>query len=255
MGFILRDYQLDCVEAVMEDLKENDRIGVIQSTGAGKTEQFIEISKRYIDDNPDKIVLVLSHLSILTSQTANRYRKRIPGLSVGILQGQRQPKISDKIVIATIQSAHDETKIRKWLRGRQFKVGLIIADECHRLISTQTFEKARKQHHAKLIGFTATPFRENTLMTNLFGTISYTISMQELIDKKRLVPFELNQIIIPRDTSSDERIMKTLALYLEKEKDNPAVMYWQTVEEARTARNVFESYGISCSVVTGDLVP
>lgn len=251
--FVLRPEQQECLDNVKEDLLQHNKIGVIAPPAFGKTETFIAVARDYLEDNPDKVVLVLSHLQILTVQTSKRFKKRTPNLRTGILQGQKIPNVSDKIVIGTVHSAKEINKVNRWLRGRKDKVGLVIADEFHVLLGNAMFVKALEQHNAKLVCFTASPYRDGYLMTNLLDTVSYTISMQELIDMKRLVPPIINQIMNPAGIESDELIMRTLALHLEKEKGNPAVMFWRTVEEARAARNVFEANGIKCSVVTGDV--
>lgn len=253
MSFTLREYQKECVNRVMEDLqKPYKTLGIIEPCGGGKTEQFIEITKRYLEQNPTKNVLILMNLSILTSQTFQRFQKRAPELSVGILQGSTRPFAVNRVVLATVHSAKERQKIVGWLYKRDKEVGLIIGDEIHNLIDTQMFIDAVSQHNAKVIGCTATPFRERKLITDLFDNISYTVSMQELIDQKRLVPLDLVQVKL-QDPSPEGRIAQAVDIYRKFEMGKKSVVFFRTMEEAKLARNAFEMEGIKAHAILGDV--
>lgn len=250
---ILRDYQQDCKKQLLADLKDgHNYLGAILPTGGGKTCIFIELIDDYLKLYPTKRVLILSTLGVLTSQTFNKFTQFYPTASVGILQGKRKPGAYHQIVIATVQSAKDEKKIIRWIQGNEREVGLIVGDEIHRLSDTMQFENAVKQHKAQVIGFSASFYRENQLITNMFDKISYQISMQELIDKKRLVPIELQQVVVD-GVSFEERLTTFVRIYMDKEMGKKAIVFSRTVEEAQIARNVFASQGIRSAVVTGDI--
>lgn len=250
--FILRPYQEACVEAVQKDLEKFNSTCVIMSTGAGKTEVFVMIAKNFLKQNPNKKIIVLSHLSLLTTQTRARFFKRTPELRVGVLQGQKRPSIGDKVIIATMQSAQEEKKTLSWLMSEN-DVGLVISDEFHRALGTNTFAKVMKQHNAKLLGVTATPFREGTLITNMFDSIAFTMSMQELIEQKYLVPFDMRQILMEAFAPAEERIAKCVQLYEELEQGKKAVIFLRTMEDAELARNAFDYKGIKACLVTSNI--
>lgn len=242
---VLRDYQEKCVQNVIEDLETYTKLCCILSTGSGKTCIFIEL----IDRLKEK-TLILSRSRLLTTQTSARFKKFKPDIKVGILQGKRIPAPDCDVVIATVQSACIERKVAKWLK-QQSDIKYIVLDESHTLLDTQQYQDAISHHNSKVIGFTATPFKKGYLFNNLFDKISFSISMQELIDKKWLVPIELRQIMKPVDI--EDAIAFSVEIYRENELGKKAIVYYSTVEEAKMARNVFEMRGIQASVVTGDV--
>jgi len=257
--FKLRDYQKDCADAVMEDLKTHSKLGVILPCGAGKTEIFTEIVNRWYAEHPNEIILILSHLSLLTTQTLERINLRHPELSVGVLQAQEKPKLTDSIIISTMQTSRNKDKVSSWISNSKVwslmpkKVGLIICDETH-MLKTPSYDKALSYFpDAKIIGCTATPFRSAKLMTDYFDKISYTLSLQELIDMGYLVKPELNQIIMSCEADAYERMAHVVNLYNQKEKGKPAVVYMRTIEEAKELTTVFNDQGTKCRAVTSEL--
>jgi superfamily II DNA or RNA helicase len=242
----LRPYQKDCVEAIERDLVGNDKLGAILSTGSGKTVIFIEVVKRYLDKNPDKRVLVLSDSSILTAQNKARFNQFYPELKVGILQASMVPSKSDQVVIATVQSTRIQSKVKSWLGIYEHTVGLVVIDEAHCLM-TKSYDTALGYFKdAKQIGFTASPYRDRQLMVSYFDKVSYTISMQELIGQKYLVPIEMIQIVKKRDP-----VAQTVELYKRNELGSKAGIFFNTTEEAKLARNLFEKEGIRAEIILG----
>jgi hypothetical protein len=157
-----------------------------------------------------------------------------------------------------MQSFRDSTKRDAMAMGDGFwgtptgKVGLIIIDETH-LAGCQSYQDIINAYpDAIVIGFTATPFRQNKLMTNLFQCVAYTCSMQRLIEEGYLVEPKLH--LTPFDTTDQAEMLATIIkIYKEKHDGHKAVVYLKTIEEAKLARNILVDSGISSSAVTSEL--
>lgn len=251
-AFKLRDYQKNCVDSLINDLDDGyTRLGAVLPTGSGKTEIFISLCERYIKKNPDRCVLILSHLSLLTSQTKERFLLRSAMLNVDILQADKYPNFSADVVISTMQSARDSDKVAKAFKKNARKIGMIIVDECHYL-QTDSYDKIiEPRKDAVVVGFTATPFRSSKLMTNYFEKVSYTISLAELIEKKYLVRPELYSAAIGDDL--DDKIASIVKVYRECEMDKKTIIYMRTIEEAKIMCTAFLEQGIEASAITHDM--
>jgi superfamily II DNA or RNA helicase len=251
--FKLRPYQDTAVAAVLSDLQTLTKVGMIMPTGSGKTEVFIRVAEHYLAANPQKSVLILSHLSLLTVQTAQRFALRAPNITVGIFQAGETPPVTAKVIIGTMQTSRAEGKAKRLKLRQLYPVGLIIIDEAHYL-TCDSYEAALAEHpDAKQIGCTATPFRAGALMTNYYDKISFSISLKELIDQKYLVP--PNLIEVQNDDPETEGTMALIAsLYKEREHGKSALVFMKTIEDAKQMRNVFDDNRIKASAITSDLV-
>lgn len=252
MSFTLRPYQNEAVDAVMADLPHYDKLGIIEPTGSGKTVQFIEIANRYLNENRNNSVLVMSHLSLLTTQTKRAFRVMAPHLRVGILQAKTRPSTMDNVIISTMQSSRIEDKIEQFKRFSIKKVGLIIVDECHHILTASYDTALGYFPDAKVIGCTATPFRSGRLMTNYFDKVSFSISLERLISEGYLVPPRV--IAMTYDENSDiERMAMVARLYKDREWGKKAIIFMQTKDQAKAMRNVLVSIGVEARAVTDEL--
>lgn len=260
MGIQLREYQNECNEKIRDSFRRgSDRVAAVLPTGSGKTTIFGSIVRDFLRKDKSGKVAIVSHLGLLTSQTTKRFKSEW-GVSTGILQADRFPSKEARCIITTMQSFREGDKLLKWSRKigsyhsdiDKLNIKLIIVDECHRM-GSESYETILGHFpNAKVIGFTATPFRQNKLMTNTFDEVAYTISMGELIDLGYLVPPRLN--IVPFDTTDPADMYSKIAhIYLEKHKGEKSVVYLKTIEECKLARNIFVDLGITCSAITAEL--
>ena len=260
MGIQLRTYQSDCQDAVFRDIAEgHSKLACVLPTGSGKTTIFGSIISEYIKNNSGKRVIIVSHLGLLVSQTTDRLREEW-GVSTGVLQADRYPKREDNTIITTMQSLRMLDKIVRWASSQNFfaptvealNVGLIIIDECH-YAGSESYKSIMSYFpNANIIGFTATPFRQNKLMTNIFDKVSYTKSMQDLIDEGHLVPPRLN--LVPFDTTDDaDMFAKMVSIYKEKHNGQKSVIFLKTIEEAKLCTQIFRESGIKSRSVTSEL--
>jgi superfamily II DNA or RNA helicase len=261
----LRPFQKQAVSAVMNDLTIHRTLAVVAPTGSGKTVIFGAIVKEYQRRHPTKKVMIVSHLGLLVKQTAERLGKEWGLQNIGILQASVYPSVHDKIIITTMQSLREDTKSIKWANNisystvndlddaiKKLNVGLLIIDEMHLSGCTSYQDIISMFSDSQVVGFTATPFRSNKLMTNIFEKVSYTISMQDLIELgflvepiMRLTPFD------PFNLS--EMYASMIKIYREKHLHQKALVYLRTIDEAKLCRNMFVDAGITCESVTSNI--
>lgn len=260
MSLQLRDYQLQCKEEVRAAISQgHKKLACVLPTGSGKTTVFGSIIKDYCEMNPNKKAIVVSHLGLLTVQTAERFESEW-GIKSGVLQADRYPTKQDQCVITTMQSFREEGKMKNWARNlnmfctnvNRLDVGLIIIDECHYAGSYSYQTIISRFPDAYILGFTATPFRQNKLMTNIFDKVAYTVSMQELIDKGFLVPPILHETPFNPNDAAD-MVAKIMHIYDSKHKGEKAVIYLKTIEEAEIVRDVLSADGYKVSAITSKL--
>lgn len=259
VSFTLRPYQHEAVQNVMADLETLQKVAMIMPTGSGKTEVFLKIAERYLAQNPEKAVLVLSHLSLLTKQTFDRFTTRAPHLPAGIFQAGQYPDFRTKVIIGTMQTSRSASRVDDLNLVTKWPVGLIIIDEAHFLMS-DSYDKAISYFPmAKQVGCTATPFRSGALMTSYFDKISFSISLQDLITQGFLVPPRLIEISKGDGQGGDddvleEKLAETAKLYTEKERGKKAIIFMPTIESAKTMRNLLDNAGVKAHAITSELV-
>lgn len=258
----LRKYQSDCKEAVFNDFAEgHQRVACVLPTGSGKTTIFGSLCADYIRTFPNERILIISHLSLLVSQTGGRFKDEWD-ISTGVLQGDTYPKKDDKVIVTTMQSSREITKILRWAATagafssniERLNIGLIIIDECH-YAGSASYKTIIEDNfpEAKVIGFTATPFRKNKLMTNMFEKVSYTVSMQDMIDQGFLVPPKLS--LVAFDTSDQADMLSKIAqIYKDRHTGEKSVVFLKTIEEAKNCAQIFNQCGIKASAITSELV-
>ena len=250
-GFQLRPYQREAVGRSIVDLSIHDRVALILPTGAGKTEVFINICQQWLEQNRDKSILILSHLNLLTDQTRMRFHKRAPNIKTGVLQSNTRPHPLTDVVIGTMQTARIESRSNFLEHKLKKQIGLIIIDEAH-FIQVDSYKTAISYFPgAKVLGVTATPFRNNQLMTNYFQKVSFSMSLQELIEAGYLVPPKLIEMKRDSDEISDV-IAQVVTVYKSQELNNRAIVFMKTKDDARLLREVFNTQGIRTEAVTAD---
>lgn len=243
---LLRDYQSECSNAVIKDLETYDRVAAVLPTGSGKSLIEVDIIDRLVEDMPfDHCILFLCHIKDLTTQLYETYQAHgINPKSAFLYMGtQRKPFFSSKIIFSTMQSASQEK--RKLDKPLGKKVTHIIIDEAH-FFGVKSYEKICDEFYpgAKVIGFSATPFRQNQFSFSMFDRVSYAIDIKTLIDRGFLVPPRLIQMAFP-DENFSTRMASIVKIWQEKEKSRKmvSIVYFPTIEQALEARNVFSGVG------------
>lgn len=205
----LRPYQSTAIERLYTYF---DRDGgnplIVIPTGGGKSLVIAEFIRRALIDYPGTRVLVLTHVKELIEQN---YREMIglwrdcPAGIYSASVGRRD--LHAPVLFAGIQSIH-----KKALQlGR---CDLVLVDEAHLIPRSGSTmygrflaELSQVNPYAKVVGFTATPYRLGQgLLTEgnnaVFNDIAFEVSVRELIDNGWLSPLITRPIDANIDTSA-----------------------------------------------------
>ena len=246
---VLRDYQRECVTSIYDSFNYGSQSSiVVLPPSAGKTVIVGAVIKRYLDNNINKRAVMLSHLDILTRQNSESL-KDFWGLDVGILQGLSIPTGNKRCIVSTMQSFRDTIKQLVW--GKSSEVGLVVIDETH-FYGSSSYDSIIENlpDDCLVLGVTATPFRSNKDMTNMFDNVSYTISMQELIDMGQLVSPVLNTFPVMPKESPVSIHKKIVRIYADRHKGEKSIVFCKTIDECNDLANLFRSQGINSSAIT-----
>ena len=139
-------------DEVMSALEKVRAVLMQAPCGAGKTIIAAELIRRYLDQN--KRILFLAHRRELVFQCGDKLRNLEIHFAY-LMAGEERSLIPD-VTIASIQ-----TLVARIARKRIEPplADLIIADECHHIVSKTQLKIIDSYPHAKIIGLTATPIR------------------------------------------------------------------------------------------------
>jgi DNA repair protein RadD len=188
MNISLRDYQLELVDAVWNEICSQHTALAVLPTGGGKTVCVAELMKRAMQAKPTiRIAMVMGRID-LVNQTERALSRVIDRRHIGVYCGSMGRKEYRRpITVASIQSIRDIA-----MRGMLgvSPIDLLIVDETHNLDqkagSYYTFiEKCRDENSKlKIVGFTATPFRSTGEIFGagkLFSRVCYRKTIKEMI--------------------------------------------------------------------------
>ena len=168
MPIELRDYQQTVLDNARAELAIGKRsVLCVCATGGGKSYIFMDMADRCKGK-----VLVLVHREELKNQHIREFEKN--GIPM------------DNIIVETVQTVYRRM-------NNYPDVKMVIADESH-LFLARTF-RAVIDHFAKqgafTIGFSASPCRlDGSSMSDIFDAMVEGPQTKELIEKKRLCPYE-----------------------------------------------------------------
>lgn len=201
----LRLYQKQAIEKILwaknARLEGNDLC--VLPTGSGKSVVIAELAHRL-----NEPILILQPSKEILEQNLEKLMRYVSREEIGVYSASMNEKTLGKYTFATIQSIY--TKPEEF---SHFK--LVIIDEAH-LVNpknlTGMFTKFLVDiGRPKVIGFTATPYRQDTMYMSLGGDqyrmvattklinrmkgffwnrVLFNLNIQELIDQKFLCPLE-----------------------------------------------------------------
>lgn len=200
---ILREYQKDCIDAVFDRLNNNKlRQCIVIPTGGGKTIIFNSIIREYLRNNNDTYVIVIAHRKELLSQAVEKMHMVDNTVDIGLFKG----KVTNRIIVGSIQKLQTPKSLGCLSK---LKVGMIVIDECHHAVA-KGYMKVINQLSTQdtfILGVTATPERlDNVGLNNIFSTISYNISLGDLIEKCHLVGIDYRQVQSETDISDIPKV-------------------------------------------------
>ena len=191
MIFELRQYQIDAVEA----LRQNLRDGVIRQvlcapTGSGKT----EIAMNIVEEASKKgsRVYFICDRQTLVNQTSQRFLEN--GISHGVLMGASSKYLWNDLLICSSQTL--ESRGFGWRRTSNSwdsepriaqNPDLVIIDECHEI--RKKIVDYVKEKGIRAIGLSATPF--SPVLRKYYETLVNVTTTQDLITDGFLSPLKI----------------------------------------------------------------
>lgn len=174
-----RPYQTKLSDDIFEILLRIRRLCVQLATGGGKTVVFSGITKKYLDENPGKSVIILVHRKKLLKQTRRALYNLFNIECQVIIAGMHHVPYS-RVYVGMVESVSKRI-------DRIHNIGLVIIDECH----IASFNKIHKYFPIqKIIGFTATPLANSKKnpIKNHYEDIVCGIDIADLIQLNKDEP-------------------------------------------------------------------
>ncbi len=172
----LRDYQSVAVTQIENDLELTGRALLFLATGLGKTVVAGEVIRRFINQYPDKNVLVLAHTVELIQQLMASLISMMPKrVNSQLLSGDDKPRLVTGLTVATNLSVLPYIE-------KGYAPDLVVVDECHHVGGDNTYAQvlASLSGEHRILGVTATPWRTDKFdIRNAFGPPSYECGIAE----------------------------------------------------------------------------
>lgn len=215
MSVVLRDYQVEAIESLKAGVATKTSQIVIMATGLGKTVVAADFMKQW-DRTGD--ILFMAHRRELLDQTVKTY-ERLTGEQAYLEMAEcKAPDLpmwgSRRVVVGSVQTLVKRLHLPRFDPDR---FSLIIADECHRSITSSQMrilehfgilvrvDGAEKNFriadpgdaHCRLVGFTATANRtDNEALEQIFEHVAYRMDILESIHKGWLVKPEQKAVVV-----------------------------------------------------------
>lgn len=266
----LRPYQITCVEAIEEHLRQHGSTLAVLATGGGKTVVFSEVIRRH-----PKRCLVLAHRDELIQQAAEKLRLVTSSEDVGIEMGPVRASTGlypPRIVVSSVQTMCRPGRRRQFLPA---EFGLIVTDEAHHAVA-RTYQEIYSYFLAgdsevgiegnpeiRHLGVTATPKRADQLaMGQVFQSVAFDFGIEPMVEDGWLVPVRQHPVTVngldfsqARSTAGDlneadleeivsqEKILHATAVpAVEVAGDLPTLVFCVTVKHAHKMAEVLDRY-------------
>jgi DNA repair protein RadD len=278
-----RKYQEEALDTIEADLLTDDNALLQAATGAGKTVIFSHLIERYHTKFKSFRTLILTRQKELVEQSFDKIKAVYPegvdkiGICCSSVSAKKQVK--KPILIATPQS---------YSKLVQFcdPFNLIIIDEVHTLppISKTSQYKdiidiiRSKRPTARLLGFTATPYRLNhgyifgseckESADNWFSRLNFSISMKQLQGEGYLCPIrykanatarkELSCVKKTAGDYNEGELSKVMICHIDSvltsiekhaQEREHIVIFCVTIEHAKKVSELLNASGIECESV------
>lgn len=294
---ILRPYQREALDALWKSWNAGGtRITIVMATGLGKTKVFTRAAYKWLEEDNErsvaekgipKRVLVLAHTDELIEQAAREMRLACPGYTVGIVKAGLN-ETHARIVISSRQTLVSEKR-----RAQIRNVGLIIVDECHHALRTNTYGKILEHFgafddncidcgnhpHVKVLGVTATLARgDKGKLSTVWEEVAFKRDILFGIRKGFLLDVRGERVTVPgmdlkgvkqsggdyQESALAEEMERTYAPQVVAEKYaevaktatgdlRQGIAFWPLVETAYHGADAFNARGISSAVIHGGL--
>lgn len=275
----LRDYQTAGITDLISRWDAGGtRVPMVLATGLGKTVMFADLAQKWVSELHQtyvlgKRVLIIAHTDELIEQAARKVRHAAPDVRVGIVKAEQNETTAQIIVSSrqTLASARRREQIRN--------VGLIIVDECHHALRSNTYGKILERFGAwdgrvKVAGFTATLARgDKEKLSTVWEEVTFRKDILFGIRHGYLLDVRGERIIVPdldmsnvrkvagdyQDSAIADELERTFAPeiiardYKRLASGRKGIVFWPLVETAEHGAAAFNDAGITSEVIHGKL--
>lgn len=258
----LRNYQVDCVDRIIELIDERSKKIVYLATGLGKTIIMASvISKLY---NENKRTLVVVDQEELVEQTIDKiliYDDSIDKNDIGVVKGSVR-QVDRRIIISTRQTLTSKRNNTLEQLNRYGEFSIAFVDETHRGLK-QVERVLDVVGEVGVVGLTATPF--NPMLNKIYDGFLYEKDILESIEEGFLCDIkyksrntaisldnvktscgDFNQKELDNAINVKDRNQLIVDAYLQNAKGrNHAIVYCTSIEHSSNVAELFNENGVS----------
>ena len=203
----LREWQVKAFPLWWE--KKRGIIKVV--TGGGKTFFAIHCLKRYLENDPQKSILIVVPSIALLDQWYDSLSQNFDDKEISLNGGGEQTKIITKICISTIDS------LKNIISLIDAENTLLIVDECHKIGTEKRGEMLTNAWHATL-GLSATPERDYDdnfyiIIKKILGDIIFDYDYIDAREDEVIVNFKLlygYAALLPEEENKYKKFTKSI---------------------------------------------
>jgi superfamily II DNA or RNA helicase len=275
----LRPYQREAVAAVQKAWAEGQlRPAVVMATGLGKSSVIAQLVADHVgqpnglvNGKPEqrgRRVLILAHRHELLEQLKDNVLAVEPGVTVGIVQAERNETGPD-VVIGSIQTLANAARLE------QIKdVGLVVVDECHHSVARTYMETLARLgcfSDTIAVGATATMDRsDQKMLADVWESVAYSKGIREGIAEGHLVrpigkavvleSLDLSQVKTSKGDFQEGQLGEAIeeasvdiakAVTAHAAGRYRILVFVPTVASANRLSDQFEDWGLATEVVVG----
>ena len=180
-------------------------------TGGGKTFFAIHCLKRYLENDPQKSILIVVPSIALLDQWYDSLSQNFDDKEISLNGGGEQTKIITKICISTIDS------LKNIISLIDAENTLLIVDECHKIGTEKRGEMLTNVWHATL-GLSATPERDYDdnfyiIIKKILGDIIFDYDYIDAREDEVIVNFKLlygYAALLPEEENKYKKFTKSI---------------------------------------------
>ena len=180
-------------------------------TGGGKTFFAIHCLKRYLENDPQKSILIVVPSIALLDQWYDSLSQNFDDKEISLNGGGEQTKIITKICISTIDS------LKNIISLIDAENTLLIVDECHKIGTEKRGEMLTNAWHATL-GLSATPERDYDdnfyiIIKKILGDIIFDYDSIDAREDEVIVNFKLlygYAALLPEEENKYKKFTKSI---------------------------------------------
>ena len=180
-------------------------------TGGGKTFFAIHCLKRYLENDPQKSILIVVPSIALLDQWYDSLSQNFDDKEISLNGGGEQTKIITKICISTIDS------LKNIISLIDAENTLLIVDECHKIGTEKRGEMLTSAWHATL-GLSATPERDYDdnfyiIIKKILGDIIFDYDYIDAREDEVIVNFKLlygYAALLPEEENKYKKFTKSI---------------------------------------------